>query len=303
MCIRDSLGENGFLPVRISGKKLEFGCHQFDRASAQVKSAMLLASTSGAKQSITLPVGSRDHTENILPHLGYDVDTHLSNLETVSAVLTKPVSVLHEYTVPTDPSAMIFWLIVLPILPSKKMKFKSVLRNPTRTRYLNILEQLGYSFEWKNTHDSHGESRGDISATYHNQGAVDEGPIQVDGKWCIDEIPALSAIATVAGKTLLFQNVEELKLKESNRLDKTIELVRIFGAEAVYENQSLRVVGRLLMNSEAVFASLGDHRLVMSYIMLCFASNSKNKVDSLGAHKVSYPQFMFELKKLGVTID
>ena len=296
------LGIKGFLPLTISGKKLEPGSHQFGRASAQVKSAVMFASTSGAKQTITMPAGARDHTEKLLPYLGFEIDVKKDKTETVSAVLQKPVHVLGEYQVPSDPSAMIFWLIALPSLPPyTKMHFRNVLKNPTRTQYLKVLKQLGFTVEWSNTAVKFGESRGDLQFTYHNQTLLSE--ISVDGKWCIDEVPALAAVATVAKKALSFRNVEELRIKESNRLDKTIELVRLFGAKAVYQDQHLKVSGQSLIKPKAEFASLGDHRLVMSYIMLCFSANSKNKVDSLGAHKVSYPHFLFELKKLGVTID
>ncbi len=299
------LGNEGFLPVSVLGKKLKVGEHLFYRASAQVKSAILLASSFGSRQSITLATGSRDHTEKLLPFLGYQVNISQSDQETVSAVLEKPCTALGEYHVPRDPSAMIFWLIALPVLnETLQMCFKCVLKNATRTYYLQIIKQLGFSFEWKDLNEKHGETRGDLFVTYHNQISsklVDE--IIVDGTKCIDEVPALSAIATVAGKTLIFRNVEELKIKESNRLDKTIELARLFGAKASYMNKELRIEGRELINSDAFFHSLGDHRLVMSYVMLCFAANSKNKVDSLGAHKVSYPHFLNELKKLGVTID
>ena len=277
----DGREDGNFAPLSIRGASLKAFEYESKIASAQVKSAMILAALrADGVCKYTEPELSRDHTERMLKGMGADVET--DGLTTTVTPMKKLLSPL-DIKVPADPSSAFFFAVAAAITPGAKVVLKGVTLNPTRIEAFKALERMGADITYELT-DNKYEPIGDITvgnAPLH--GIVVEENIS----WLIDELPALSiAFACAKGESLI-KNAEELRVKESDRIATVVDGLRKCGIEVHEYKDGYRVVGGTL--NSASIDSCGDHRIAMSFIVAGLRCGME--VEDIECINTSFPNF------------
>jgi 3-phosphoshikimate 1-carboxyvinyltransferase len=290
---------NGRLPARIMGTRLRGIEYRSPLPSAQVKSAVLLAAlqADGATR-FREPALSRDHTERILRiargtdgWIVLDPDSVRVDADSLSA------------RIPGDPSSAAFWTAAALLVPDSAVKVDSVLANPTRTAHLEVLQHAGAQIERGNQRECHRESCADISIRHGSLRALNVGDLCA--AQCLDEIPALAVLATQASGTSEFRDVGELRVKESDRLERTVNNLRRMGARVEQTGDGMAVTGRTELRG-AEIETAGDHRLAMAFAIAGLAANGRTVISHANCVAVSYPEFWSELERIApgaVTVE
>lgn len=280
----DGRNNGDLAPLSIRGASLKAFDYTSPIASAQVKSAMMLAALrSNGVCTFKEPELSRDHTERMLRGMGARVE--INGLETKIWPLEKPLQPLH-IRVPADPSSAFFFAVAAAITPESSAIIEGVTLNPTRIEAFKVLERMGakitYSLE-----DERYEPIGTITVEYAPLKAV---VVEENIAWLIDELPALSiAMACAEGKSVI-KNAEELRVKESDRIKTVVDNLNLCGIETEEYSDGYAVKGGELKS--AVVNSYGDHRIAMSFLIAGLKCGMK--VEDIECINTSFPNF-FEL--------
>lgn len=287
--------EGETLPLRIRGAKLHGIHHESPVASAQVKSAVLLAGLRAEGETVVSePHLSRDHTERMLTSLGVPLWRDGLTVGIRAAELPG-----FEFTVPADISSAAFWLVAASGLPGSELTLTNVGLNPTRTGILDVLEQAGVDCQITLTGEELGEPVGDITLI----GPERLRPFEVRGDLVprlIDEIPVLAVLATQCQGVSEFRDAAELKVKESDRVAETASMLNAMGAKVEALEDGLRVHGPTPLTGARVEAH-GDHRMAMSALIAgLFATSGATSVTGADTIATSYPEFMDHLEAIVV---
>ncbi|MES2306011.1 MAG: 3-phosphoshikimate 1-carboxyvinyltransferase [Gemmatimonadota bacterium] len=287
----DDGGRDG-LPLRITGGSLAPLDWQMPVASAQIKSALLLAGlTGGVEVTLHEPAPTRDHTERLLQHFGFEVASREGILRFAPTGRLVPF----ELAVPGDPSSAAFLVAAALLAESGEIRITGVGLNPSRIGFLDIMRQMGGRVTAEGVHTPLGEPMGDLVAVASRLSAVDVPAGAIPG--VIDEIPILACLAARASGTSRFRSVEELRVKESDRLALMVSNLRAVGVSAAAEGNDLVVVG-----SEAPLAGRvvtgGDHRIAMAFAVLGRGAGSRIDIDDPACAAVSFPGFADALERL-----
>ncbi len=279
-------GAGGRPPLTVRGAPL-VGCRYVSPvASAQVKSAFLLAALGAEGESaFREPRRSRDHSERMLDRMGAE----LSEDEEGWICLTGPCALRAvDVNVPGDISSAAF-LIAAGILVEKgNVLVKGLGVNPTRTGLLAVLERMGGRFALYHPREEAGEPVADLLAQYSRLQATEIRPEEVPS--LVDEIPVLAVLAACANGESRFHGLAELRVKESDRLERTAALLTAYGADADVEGDTLRIRGgRPLRGTE--FSSGGDHRLGMAATVAALVAQGESRVTDTGCIATSFPEF------------
>jgi len=281
--------ENGNLaPIAIRGNKLKNFNYFSKIASAQVKSALILAALHTNKPSFYKePFLSRDHTERMLRGMGAKINPSINEngeCEIEIFPLEDKLNPLN-ITVPNDPSSAFFFAVAAAINNSTAI-IKNITLNPTRIEAYRVLEKMGAEVEYVLKEDKY-EPIGDIVVKGKELKAVE---VNNNIPWLIDELPALSMAMAVADGKSVVKNAKELRVKESDRIKAVVENLRKCGIEAVELEDGYEIVGGEI--KEAEIDSFGDHRIAMSFAILGLLAPMKiKKAESI---YTSFPNF-FEL--------
>jgi len=285
----DGREEGELAPISVRGSKLEPFNYDSPIASAQVKSALILAGLRGKGIStLSEPTLSRDHTEKMLRGMGVDI---VSSGTTVTLTPTqKPLKPL-DITVPNDPSSGFFFAVAAAITPNSKLTLKNMLLNPTRVEAYKVLQRMGTKVEFiekENTYDS----VGDIVVEY----APLKGVIVEDNiAWLIDELPALSiAFGCAKGKSLV-KNAQELRVKESDRISSVVENLKKCGLHVDEFEDGYEVTGGEFKS--ATVDSYGDHRVAMSFAIA--GLKAPMQITDTECIQTSFPNFNELLSNIG----
>jgi 3-phosphoshikimate 1-carboxyvinyltransferase len=288
----------GTLPVMIIGSPLHGANVELVVASAQMKSAVLLAGLlADGATTIREPSQSRDHTERMLEAFGFGIE--LNGDITVDPTRAPDVEDEFEYVVPGDLSSAAF-LIVASILLRRRITLDGVGLNPTRSRFLDVLTLMGVELEAANVVEIFGEPRGDL--TVYGDRAKHLVPFELNAEdipLLIDELPALSVLAIFAEGESTIHGAQELRLKESDRLRLTTEQLRAFGVEVMEYDDGLSIHG--IPGRELHTTSIehgGDHRLAMAFSIASLFCGEEVQVIDAEVAAVSYPEFYTHLRKL-----
>jgi 3-phosphoshikimate 1-carboxyvinyltransferase len=282
----DGREEGRLAPLSVRGGRLQALRYESPVASAQVKSAILLAGLfAEGETGVKEPELSRDHTERMLRAFGVemrDVDGY---------VTVRGGSRLKacEIEVPGDISSAAFLLVAAAICPGSDVTIRGVGVNPTRTGILDVLTAMGASIERLNERESGGEPIADLRV----QGGELRGT-QVGGALIprlIDEIPVLAVAATQAEGVTEIRDAEELKVKESNRIATTARELRKLGAEVEELEDGLRIVGKTPLKGGAVIDTYHDHRIAMAMAVAGLVASGETVVRDWEAVDVSFPGF------------
>ncbi|MGA9046636.1 3-phosphoshikimate 1-carboxyvinyltransferase [Sulfuricurvum sp.] len=280
----DGRNNGDLAPLSIRGASLKAFEYLSPIASAQVKSAMILAALrSDGVCTFREPELSRDHTERMLRGMGARVE--VNGLETKIWPLEKPLKPL-TIRVPADPSSAFFFAVAAAIIPGSSAIIEGVTLNPTRIEAFKVLERMGAKITYSLT-DERYEPIGTIRVEHALLHAV---TVEENIAWLIDELPALSiAMACAEGKSLI-KNAEELRVKESDRIKTVVDNLNLCGIETEEFPDGYAVIGGELKS--ALVNSFGDHRIAMSFLIAGLKCGME--VEDIECINTSFPNF-FEL--------
>ena len=282
---------DGKAPLRIEGRRLAGRDHRLPVASAQVKSALLLAGlhAEGAT-SIEEPVPTRDHTERLLSAMGASIATE-AGLTRV-ATLTTPLQPL-RLSIPGDFSSAAFWFAAAAIRPGMSVRVVDVGINPSRTAFLRLLSSMGVGIRVEPGPNSAIEPCGEVTVTGGPLQALRVGAAEVAA--AIDEIPILMVVATQAKGTTLIEGAAELRVKESDRIRSMTEGLTRMGASVEELADGVRIEGPVRLRQAWVDAC-GDHRVAMALAVAGLVAESPPRIEGAEIADVSYPGFAQQLE-------
>ena len=295
--IPDTAG--GGLPLTIRGGRLHALTYTTPVASAQIKSALLLAGVTG-KVGVTIrePYRSRDHTERLLVHLGLGLH------ERDGAIVYEPSQSVgipsFRLSVPGDASSAAFLVAAAVLAQSGELVIENVGVNPTRTGFLVALERMGAHVERVNLRDEGGEPVADLVARPAPVHGTEVPAAEIPT--LVDEVPVLAVLASRAadGSETVFRDVGELRVKESNRLELIASNLRAVGVEAEARGNDLFVRGTTRPPRGPVDTAR-DHRLAMAFAVLGTVPGAEVRLSERASVAISYPQFFRDLKRVGET--
>jgi 3-phosphoshikimate 1-carboxyvinyltransferase len=296
MGARIALPESDGLPLTIRGGRLRPLIWELPVSSAQLKGAVLLAGmAAGVPVRVREPAGrSRDHTERMLRAFGYRVTD-----EPDGWVGFEPTGRLEAFRtdIPGDISSAAFLLGAVTIASAGELRLVNVGVNPTRTGVLSVLARMGGHVAIENRRESVGEPVADLVVRPAPLRATTVRPEEVPG--LIDEIPMLAALAARAEGTTVFEEVGELRVKESDRLALIAANLQALGVTAVAEGNTLRVTGTDRPPVGRVVTA-GDHRIAMAFAVLGRVRGARVRVDDPACAAVSFPGFSDTLRSIRV---
>lgn len=272
-------------------------------ASAQVKSALLLAALNCSGESVIEdPYVTRDHTENMLRHFGAEVSVERSQGTARITLRGKPALKPSDVIVPGDPSSAAFPIVGALIVPASNISLPNVCMNDTRTGLFDALSAMGAQIKVTNQRTQGGERVADLSVTSTALTGVDLNPDIVPRM--VDEFPILAVAAANGQGKSVFRGLEELRVKESDRLAAIHAGLRAIGVETEIEGDDLIVHGRGPGgvpggNSAAPVMTHFDHRIAMSFLIAGLASKQAIYVDDIAAVATSFPSFFALMGGLG----
>ena len=288
-----SIRENGCAPLQISGRKLSGISYSTPVASAQVKSAILLAGLYADGQTrVTEPALSRNHTELMLSGFGAEIKT-----EGLTAVLT-PGTSLHgqRVEVPGDISSAAYFLAAGLLVPGSEILVKNVGINPTRAGILTVIRAMGGNIVLQNQRLCAGEPVADILVTASSlHGTVVEGSLIPT---LIDEIPVIAVLAAFADGETVIRDAAELKFKESDRIVSVTEALLAMGCDVTPTDDGMLIRGGKPLCGAPV-NSCQDHRIAMSFAVAGLCADGVTTIRDAECVSISYPAFYHDLKTLG----
>ena len=285
---------DGLLPLHIDASNSFKGIdYKMPIASAQVKSAILLAGLGAKNPSVVKELKhSRNHSEIMLESMGANIVVDDNNI-TVNPLSSKLKS--FNMDIPADPSSAAFFIALAALLKGSDLTVKNILLNPTRTGFIDVLGKMGVQGLVSNPMTNNGESCGDIQFIGSNIKSCDVPAHMIPS--IIDEIPILAVIAAFAKGRTVFHQVEELRFKESNRLDAIIQNLQSFGINAFEEKNNLIVDGGKPKNMAKII-SYDDHRIAMAFIILSLVAFKEFDIDNTDCIDISLPGFFDILKEI-----
>jgi 3-phosphoshikimate 1-carboxyvinyltransferase len=278
--------EGEFAPLRIRGGALAPIRYRLPVASAQVKTAILLAGLfAPGTTTVEEPVTTRDHTEIALREFGADLTRDRRTISVVghSRLAGK------RFVIPCDLSAAVFFLVAALAVPDSNLVLPNVGLNSTRTAVLDFLFGMGAKVSLLGVEEVNGELLGElhVSARGRLRGGSVEGPQVAQ---MIDEVPALAVLGTQTEQGVRIRNAEELRVKESDRIGALAENLRRLGAAVTEYPDGLEVAGRQKLRG-AVVDSFGDHRIAMALAVAALVAEGETTIRNADCVDVSFPGF------------
>ena len=283
---------NGLAPLEIRGGGLRGIHYRMPIASAQVKSAILLAALQADGTTTLLePQRSRDHTEVMLRGFGGDLgmDGPLISLKGGQSLAGQ------EVRIPGDISSAAFFLVAAAMIPGSDLTIRNVGCNATRDGVLEVLRNMGAAIELANERLEAGERVADIRVTGGPLKGVTVGPELVART--IDEYPILAVAAAVADGVTVFSDVKELRYKESDRITAMTVGLRKLGIAVEERDDGMTIQGGGRLRGGAV-KSYADHRIAMSFAIAALASDGPVEIDDAACVDISFPSFFALLEEI-----
>ena len=271
------------------------------KPSAQIISACILAGMNAhGLTSITAPNTARDHTERMLKYLKYPIQIkNHGKMKTIKIMGKQFLSAEKNYIVPGDPSSAAFIIVLGALTKNSSVTLHNILLNEKRIGFLKVLKKMGAKIQIKNKKIKFGENVGDIevkSSMLHGVSLSAEIIPSI-----IDEIPILMVAAAFADGKSYFPNLDELKIKESDRLAAMEINLKKVGVSLTRTSNSLTILGLdedFYSNKVAIVDSFKDHRIAMSFAVMAMASKKKIHIKDFDCARVSYPNFLSDIEKI-----
>ena len=285
--------ENEYCPLYITGTKLHGIDYKMPVASAQVKTAIILAGLYADGETVIHEIEkSRDHTELMLSAMGADLT--VDNLD----ITVKPTNDLTAVNVdvPSDISSAAFFLVLGAIMPNSQITVTNVGINPTRTGIINVLKDMGADITLENVHTSAGETVADITVRSSSLKGTTVGGDIIPR--LIDELPIIAVAAVFADGQTVIKDAQELKVKETNRIRAVVDEFNKCGIAITETDDGMIINGGKSIHG-ADFKTYGDHRMAMSLTVLAQLADGESTLDDSDCACVSYPTFFDDFYKLG----
>lgn len=286
---------DGYAPIAIKGGRLKPITYRLPVASAQLKSAILLAGLYAEGETEVLePLQSRDHTERMLPAFGAEVA--VKGL----SVKVKGTAALHgrETTVPGDFSSAAFFMVGALLIKDSEIILRNVGINPTRTGLMNVLKRMGAEVNSEHLHEVSGEPVADILC----KGGKPLKGITIRAEempLLIDEFPILCIAAARAEGITEITGAGELRVKESDRIKAMATELKKFGVKLEESSDGLCIEGGEALKGCAV-ESYGDHRIAMSLSIAALIAEGTTTINNASCVDISFPGFFEELRRLAI---
>jgi 3-phosphoshikimate 1-carboxyvinyltransferase len=294
-------GEKALMPLTLHGVKDAPGITKLVTvASAQVKSALLLAAlNAGGPSYITQTTRTRDHSEKMLAAFGaaIRVTPELENAEHIEIQGRADLRAT-DVDVPRDPSSAAFPLVAALIVPGSEISLPNIMLNPRRIGLIETLLEMGADIQIENRRTSGGEEIGDLVVRHSNLKGVDVPAARAPAM--IDEYPILSVAAAFASGTTVMHGLEELRVKESDRLAAIAAGLKANGVTHEIQADSLFVQGGAVPGG-GIVATHMDHRIAMSFLTMGMASQKPVTVDDVAMIATSFPDYRDLMTSLGAT--
>ena len=285
------------LPITLQGGALSGVDWANEPASAQVKSAILLAGLNAEGPIIVRePVPSRDHTEIMLRQFGCEVERGDGFVALGSGRRLTGCDI----AIASDPSSAAFALTAAAIVPGSSVEVRDLLVNPLRTGLFEALEEMGADVAFSNARMQSGERVAAVRVRHASLHPIEVPAERVPAM--IDEVPLLAVAAAFAEGESVIHGLGELRHKESDRLAAIVSGLSDCGVEASSEGDTLRIVGTGRVPGGARIGAQGDHRIAMAFLVLGLASDEPVEVDSAGMIATSFPGFAETMRGLGAQI-
>ena len=292
-----SIHEDGCAPLRISPKSLHGISYHSPVASAQVKSAILLAGLyAEGETSVTEPALSRNHTELMLSEFGASIRSSIQENGTATAVI-QPCDELYAQSicVPGDISSAAYFIAAALLVPDAELLIKNVGINPTRAGFLEVCRTMGADITLLNESAEGGEPHADLLVKSSNlKGTTIQGNLIPT---LIDEIPMIAVMAAFAEGTTVIQDAAELKVKETNRIDTVTCNLKTMGAKITPTEDGMIIEGGAELNGAEIKSFL-DHRIAMAFSIAGLASQGETIIQESQCVDVSYPSFFSTLEEI-----
>ena len=295
--------EGGRLPLTLQGARDPIPIvYESPVPSAQLKSAVLLAGLAAPGETTVIETeASRDHTERMLKHFGAKIVSRPHGEHGRRITLTgQPELEPAHVVVPADPSSAAFPLVAALIVPGSDLVLEAVMTNPLRTGLYATLREMGATIETLATRDDGGEQVADLritaSALKGVQVPAERAPAM------IDEYPILAVAAAFAEGTTRMTGLQELRVKESDRLEATAAMLRANGVAVEIDGDDMIVHGKPSAAGGAEVATHMDHRIAMSALVLGFASDNPVRIDDSAFIATSFPGFVELMRGLGADL-
>lgn len=285
--------ENEYCPLYITGTKLHGIAYKMPVASAQVKTAIILAGLYSDGETVIHEIEkSRDHTELMLSAMGADLT--VDNLD----ITVKPTNDLTAVNVdvPGDISSAAFFLVLGAIMPNSQITVTNVGINPTRTGIIDVLKDMGADITLENVHTSAGETVADITVRSSSLKGTTVGGDIIPR--LIDELPIIAVAAVFADGQTVIKDAQELKVKETNRIRAVVDEFNKCGIDITETDDGMIINGGNGIHG-ADFKTYGDHRMAMSLTVLAQLADGESTLDDSDCACVSYPTFFDDFYKLG----
>ncbi len=284
-----SVHNNGCAPLHIKGAPLKGISYQSPVASAQVKSCVLFAGLyANGKTSVTEPFLSRNHSELMLSSFGASIET----CGTTATIEPEPVLTAQKVEVPGDISSAAFFIAAGLLIPGSELLIKNVGINPTRDGILRVCKRMGANLELLNTRTQCGEPVADVLVKHSElNGTVIEGDLIPT---LIDELPVIAVMAACANGETIIRNAEELKVKESNRLEIIVHHLSEMGCDITGTEDGMIIRGGKPLHG-AVLDSYLDHRIAMSFAVAGLVADGETEITNADCVNISYPGFYRDL--------
>lgn len=285
--------ENEYCPLYITGTKLHGIDYKMPVASAQVKTAIILAGLYADGETVIHEIEkSRDHTELMLSAMGADLT--VDNLD----ITVKPTNDLTAFNVdvPGDISSAAFFLVLGAIMPNSQITVTNVGINPTRTGIIDVLKDMGADITLENVHTSAGETVADITVRSSSLKGTTVGGDIIPR--LIDELPIIAVAAVFANGQTVIKDAQELKVKETNRIRAVVDEFNKCGIDITETDDGMIINGGKSIHG-ADFKTYGDHRMAMSLTVLAQLADGESTLDDSDCACVSYPTFFDDFYKLG----
>lgn len=292
----------GRLPLTLAGGGLHAIAYKLPVASAQVKSAVILAALNAAGETeIREPERTRDHTERMLTAFGAPLDIEADGVGRRIRVRGGAQLQAAHIDIPGDPSSAAFPIVAALVTPGSEVRVDNVLLNPLRTGLFETLREMGARLDIENERDAAGERVGDIVARHSPLRGVVVPPERAPSM--IDEYPILAVAAAFAEGETIMRGIGEMRVKESDRIALTVAGLRACGVRAAEEPDAMLVRGAgAAPPGGAAIATYGDHRIAMAHLVLGCAARAPVRVDEAGMIDTSFPGFAALMRTLRADI-
>lgn len=286
---RDS---GNYTPLAIQGGNLQSFKYEMPVASAQVKSSLLFAALQAEGETTVIEkMGTRDHTERMIKQFGGNIDTDKG----VIKISGNQKLIGTEINVPGDISSAAFFMVAATILKDSEVTLHNIGLNPTRTGIIDVLIQMGAAINVHTNDSKDNEPTGTVTVRYSDLKGIEIGGELIPR--LIDELPIIALLATQASGKTVIKDAEELKVKETNRIDAVVCELTKLGADIEATDDGMIINGKSPLHGGTV-KSYGDHRIGMMLSIASLLSNDEVQLENASAISVSYPTFFDDLNKL-----